>query len=142
MISNQPETKLHSQLDHGQHSRAAKINGREPIAIHPEDAAARGLSEHDIVEVYNDRGACLAGVRLDSNLRQSVVQMSTGAWYDPVDPLMPSSLCKHGNPNVLTPDQGTSKLAQGPIAHTCLVEVRLFSEQPPMLTAYMPPEIV
>ena len=142
LISNQPETKLHSQLDHGQHSRAAKINGREPIAIHPEDAAARGLSEHDIVEVYNDRGACLAGVRLDSNLRQSVVQMSTGAWYDPVDPLMPSSLCKHGNPNVLTPDQGTSKLAQGPIAHTCLVEVRLFSEQPPMLTAYMPPEIV
>ena len=29
----------------------------------------------------------------------------------------------NGNPNVLTKDKGTSSLAQGPSAHTCLVEV-------------------
>ena len=32
----------------------------------------------------------------------------------------------HGNPNVLTRDAGTSKLAQGPTAHSCLVEVEKY----------------
>ena len=33
---------------------------------------------------------------------------------------------KHGNPNVLTLDKGTSRLGQGPIAHTTLVEVEMY----------------
>ena len=64
LISNQPKTRLHSQLDHGSHSRAAKIKLREPIMLHPEDAKARGLANGDIVRVFNHRGACLGGVRL------------------------------------------------------------------------------
>jgi biotin/methionine sulfoxide reductase len=40
------------------------------------------------------------------------VQLSTGAWFDPLDPAAIGSLDKHGNPNVLTLDKGTSKLAQ------------------------------
>ena len=32
---------------------------------------------------------------------------------DPLDPADPSSMCVHGNPNVLTFDRGTSRLAQG-----------------------------
>ena len=51
-------------------------------------------------------------------------------------------MCKHGNPNVLTPDKGTSRLAQGPIAHTCLVEVERFEGAAPAVTAFEPPEIV
>ena len=141
LVSNQPSTKLHSQLDHGNHSRAAKINDREPIAVHPEDARERGLVSGDIVRVFNDRGACLAGVVIDDNIMQGVVQMSTGAWYDPLEPGVPGSLCKHGNPNVLTLDKGTSKLAQGPIAHTCLVEIEKFEGEPPPVTAFDPPQI-
>ena len=64
LISNQPHTKLHSQYDHGAVSLASKIRGREPIAMHPDDAAARGLTAGDIVRVFNGRGACLAGLRL------------------------------------------------------------------------------
>ena len=70
------------------------------------------------------------------------VQMSTGAWYDPLDPAEPGSLCKHGNPNVLTPDIGTSLLAQGPIAHTCLVDVEHYPGPLPQVTAFDPPEIL
>ena len=61
LISNQPATRLHSQLDDGALSRESKIRGREPIWIHPIDADARGISAGDVVRVFNDRGACLAG---------------------------------------------------------------------------------
>ncbi|NIP88752.1 MAG: molybdopterin oxidoreductase, partial [Gammaproteobacteria bacterium] len=54
---------------------------------------------------------------------QGVVQLSTGAWYDPAEPGVEGTLCKHGNPNVLTRDVGTSRIGQGPSAHTTLVEV-------------------
>jgi len=68
--------------------------------------------------------------------------MSTGAWYDPLEPGKPGSLCKHGNPNVLTPDKGTSKLAQGTIAHTCLVEIEIYRGALPAVTAFDPPVII
>lgn len=72
---------------------ASKIRGREPIRIHPDDAAARELTDGDIVRVFNDRGACLAGVVIDDGLRPKVVQLSTGAWFDPADPRDPDSMC-------------------------------------------------
>ncbi len=142
LISNQPSTKLHSQLDHGNYSRAAKIKQREPIMLHSDDAQKRNLKAGDIVRVFNGRGACLAGVTIDDQVRQGVVQMSTGAWFDPLEPGKPGSLCKHGNPNVLTPDKGTSKLGQGPIAHTCLVEVEIYRGDLPAVTAFDPPVII
>ena len=73
----------------------------------------RGLADGDVVRVFNDRGACLAGLVVDDRLRRGVVQLSTGAWYDPEDPADPDAMCVHGNPNVLTADVGTSSLAKG-----------------------------
>lgn len=142
LISNQPHTKLHSQYDHGAVSLANKIRGREPIAMHPADAAARGLEAGDIVRVFNDRGACLAGLRIEEGLRPGVVEMATGAWYDPLEPGRIGTLEKHGNPNVLTLDKGTSKLGQGCIAHSCLVEIERYANEPPPITAYDPPPFV
>ena len=100
--------------------------GREPIRIHPDDAAARGIADGDVVRVFNDRGACFAGAIVTADVRPSVVNLSTGAWYDPVDPSVPGSPCAHGNPNVLTADQGTSRLAQGSTGQHVLVEVERF----------------
>ena len=141
LISNQPKTKLHSQIDHGSHSKASKVMGREPVHIHPVDAAQRNLNDGSIIRVFNDRGACLGGVVIDTALRPGVIQMSTGAWYDPLDPAEQNSLCKHGNANVLTRDKGTSKLGQGPSAHSCLVEIELYTEDLPPVTAHEPPQI-
>jgi biotin/methionine sulfoxide reductase len=139
LISNQPVTKLHSQYDHGAVSVASKIQGREPIRMHPDDAAARGLKQGDVVRVFNDRGACLAGVRLEAGLRRGVVEMATGAWYDPLEPGRIGTLDKHGNPNVLTLDKGSSRLGQGCIAHSCLVEVERYPGDLPPITAFDPP---
>ncbi len=139
LISNQPATKLHSQYDHGVVSLAGKVSGREPIALHPQDARSRGIAEGDVVRVFNDRGACLAGARLSAGLMRGVVQMATGAWYDPLQPGLIGTLDKHGNANVLTLDKGTSRLGQGCSAHTALVEVELYPGVPPPITAYDPP---
>ncbi|MBB3064892.1 molybdopterin guanine dinucleotide-containing S/N-oxide reductase [Limibacillus halophilus] len=141
LVSNQPRTRLHSQFDPGSVSRASKIQGREPMTMNPIDAAARGLSEGDVVRVFNDRGACLAGIILSDTVMPGVVQLSTGAWYDPLEPGVVGSLCKHGNPNVLTRDKGTSRLGQGPSAHSTLVEVEKFEGPLPPITAFAPPPI-
>lgn len=139
LIANQPKTRLHSQLDHGDVSQASKIKGREPIRMHPDAAAARGVSAGDVVRVLNDRGACLAGVIVDSDLRSDVVQLSTGAWYDPLDPADPDSLCVHGNPNVLTPDIGTSSLSHGCTGQHVLVQIEKFEGVLPPVKAFDPP---
>lgn len=141
LTSNQPTRRLHSQLDHGATSVDGKVAGREAIRLHPTDAAARGVSDGDAVRVFNDRGACLAGVVVSDALRPGVVELPTGAWFDPLDPAAPGSVCVHGNPNVLTRDAGTSRLAQGPIAHTCMVEVEL-EPNPPPVRAFEPPELI
>ena len=142
LMSHQPSTRLHSQYDHGSVSVAAKIRGREAITLHPADAAARGLKAGDVVRVFNARGACLAGVKIDDGVRQGVAVLPTGAWFDPLDLDDVAVLEKHGNPNVLTLDKGTSKLTQGCSAHTTLVEVELFKGELPRVTAFDPPPFV
>ena len=142
LISNQPKNKLHSQMDHGNYSKSFKIQNREPVEINPIDAENRGLKNGDIVKLFNDRGACLAGVIIQKKVMPGVAQISTGAWYDPQYPTKPNSICKHGNPNILTPDKGTSKLGQGPIAHSCLIEIERFNDKLPKVTAHEPPSII
>jgi len=142
LVANQPATRLHSQLDFGAISQASKVNGREPVRIHPRDAAARGIRDSDIVRLYNDRGACLAGAVLSEALLPGVVQLSTGAWYDPDDPDDPAldePLCVHGNPNVLTRDSGTSRLAQGCSGQLSLVEIERYDGPVPPVRAFDPP---
>ena len=62
-----------------------------------------------------------------TRLRPDVVQLSTGAWFDPADPADPDAMCVHGNPNVLTDDVGTSSLARGCTGAHVLVQVEKFT---------------
>jgi biotin/methionine sulfoxide reductase len=115
------------------------VQGREPMRIHPTDAAARGIADGDEVRVYNDRGSCLAGAVVSDAVRPGVVQLSTGAWYDPLDPADPDAMCVHGNPNVLTFDRGTSRLAQGCSGQHALVEVERWTGALPPIKVLAPP---
>jgi biotin/methionine sulfoxide reductase len=69
-----------------------------------------------------------------------VVKLSCGAWYDPADD-REQALCRHGNANVLTRDQGTSKLAQGPSSATTLVDVERWSGPSMPVRAFVPPPV-
>lgn len=135
LISDQPERRLHSQLDASPHSRGGKIKDREAAAMHPEEAARRGLSHGQIVEIHNSRGRCLAGLCIDPTVAPRCVRLSTGAWFDP-DP--ETGVERHGNPNVLTADVPASELSQGCTAHSCLVEVRAATYQPEVRAFHLP----
>ncbi|GGB40878.1 biotin sulfoxide reductase [Tistrella bauzanensis] len=132
LLSPQPATRLHSQMDHAAPSADAKLGGRERIDIHADDAAARGIADGDCVMVFNDRGACLAAARICPTIMAGVVALPTGAWYDPAPAdagpdgtdAQGRPVCRHGNPNLLTLDAGTSPIAQAPSAQSCLVEIR------------------
>ncbi len=122
LLTTQPSTRLHGQMDMGRVSQQSKVAGREPMRMNRDDASARGIRDGDVVRVFNDRGAILAGAVLTDDIRRGVIQISTGAWYDPLEPGVIGSLDKHGNPNVLTLDKGTSRLAQdhaGPGREVC-----------------------
>jgi len=137
LIANQPKTRLHSQLDVGGYSQASKVHGREPVRMHPVDAAERGIADGDVVRLRNRKGWVLAGAVLTDGIAPGVVQLATGAWYDPD----PDGNCVHGNPNVLTTDVGTSSLGQGTTGGHALVEVELFVGAPPPLSVLGPPAI-
>ncbi|GLR08326.1 Asp-tRNA(Asn)/Glu-tRNA(Gln) amidotransferase GatCAB subunit C [Mixta theicola] len=124
LISVQPADRLHSQLDATPNVQANKTAGHETLWMHPQDAAARGISDGDEIEVFNSRGIMLAGVRLNAGLTPGVVVISTGAWFDPGFGGAWHPWDRAGNPNVLTLDIGTSLLTQGPNAMSCLVEIR------------------
>ena len=137
LVANQPRRRLHSQLDVGAYSQEGKIAGREPAAMNPADAAARGITDRSCVRIFSDRGSCLAGVTLTGDVRPGVIQLSTGAWYDP-DPADPS-FCRHGNPNVLTADRPSSTLSQGTTGQLAMVEIEPCAGPPPPVSVHGPP---
>ncbi|MBX8605662.1 molybdopterin guanine dinucleotide-containing S/N-oxide reductase [Pseudomonas cichorii] len=139
LLSNQPRTRLHSQYDHGACSRASKIHEREPLTLNRSDAQARGVSDGDVVRVFNERGAFLAGVIVSDDIRPGVVQIATGAWFDPLVHGQKGSLEKHGNPNMITLDVGASSLSQGCAAQTASVEIVRWDGELPEVTAFEPP---
>jgi biotin/methionine sulfoxide reductase len=138
LITHQPADRLHSQMDPGSLSRRHKIGGREQIRLSPQDAASRGVNNGDIVRVFNARGSCLAGATIDDGVMPRVVVMATGAWFDPAP--TPEEPERHGNPNVLTRDVGTSRLTQGPSALSALVEVERWNGALPPVRAWTPPK--
>lgn len=142
LLSNQPKTRLHSQYDHGSYSRSSKIQQREPLTLNTDDARARGISDGDVVKVFNDRGAFLAGVIVSDNIRPGVVQIATGAWFDPLVHGEPDSLEKHGNPNMVTEDVGSSSLSQGCSAQTATVDIVKWEGELPGITAFEPPVVM
>ncbi len=137
LISNQPRGRLHSQYDHGSASLATKVHGRECVHINPLDARSRGIVDGDIVRLHNDRGECLAVAVLTNRVAPNVLQLPTGAWYDPSGK---NNLEVHGNPNVLTRDKGSSALGQGTTAHSCLVEMEKYTDDTPPIKAHSPPD--
>ncbi|MBJ9841223.1 trimethylamine-N-oxide reductase TorA [Citrobacter freundii] len=138
-----PDKRLHSQLCSSEAFRSTyAVAGREPLYISEQDATTRGLKAGDIARVFNARGQVLAGVVISPDFTPGVVRIHEGAWYSPQEGGKAGTLCTYGDPNVLSADIGTSQLAQGPSAHTVLVEVERYQQKAPQVTAFGGPQIV
>ena len=51
-------------MDHGKYSKSLKVKDREILEMNRIDADKRGINDGDVVKLFNDRGSCLAGVKI------------------------------------------------------------------------------
>jgi biotin/methionine sulfoxide reductase len=140
LLTAQPNGRLHSQLDNGRVAQAEKQAGREAVLINPDDARRLGLADGDTALLRNQRGRCLAGVRLSDAIRPGVAILPTGAWLQTIESI-DGPLDIAGNPNVLTLDVPASAFSGGCAAHTCLVAIERYDGNAPLPTLG-PPELV
>ena len=105
---------------HSIHDNNPWMEELEPqcVWIHPDDAAARGISDGAQVEIFNDRGKVCIPAKVTDRIIQGVVAIPQGAWYTPDA----SGTDRRGSINVLTSARPTP-LAKGNPQHTNLVEV-------------------
>ncbi|AFI05542.1 molybdopterin guanine dinucleotide-containing S/N-oxide reductase [Helicobacter cetorum] len=124
LVSPHPKYRVHSQLDNTWIRNVYKIQGREPVVINELDAKKLGIKHGEIVEVFNARGRLLAGAFVTKNIRQGVLSIQEGAWYDPEDTKAKHPRCNAGHVNVLTSSRPTSGMAQATSVNTTLVNIR------------------
>ncbi|NLC28658.1 MAG: molybdopterin guanine dinucleotide-containing S/N-oxide reductase [Campylobacteraceae bacterium] len=140
MISCHPHDRLHSQQNQTSLREKYAVADHEPIFINPKDAAKKGIKNGDVVRVFNARGEILTGAVVTDDMIEGVVNIYEGVWYDPEKPGIVGSICKNGSPNLLTIDIPTSKLANGNISHTALVNIEKYTGKKLPLTAFSAPK--
>jgi anaerobic selenocysteine-containing dehydrogenase len=88
---------------------------REPECImHPDDAGLRGVSNEQMVEIANDRGAFHARVRISDGIRPGVV-WAPSIWW--------TKLAGDGRNANDTTSQRLTDMGEGPVFYDNLVEV-------------------
>jgi len=88
--------------------------GEPAMDLHPEDAAARGLQEGDLVRIFNERGSFLARLRCTGRARTGVA-LAWGLWWH--------SLAPGGRSLNTVTSQALTDLGRGPTFYDCLVQV-------------------
>jgi len=93
------------------------------IRLNAEDAATRGIGQHDLVKVFNDRGAVICAAHLTQRLpRGAVHSYESSAVYDPVgEP--GESMDRGGCINLLTPKRSIAAKTSSTAVNSCLVQV-------------------
>ena len=128
VVSNHPRWRVHSQHDDMIWLReipTCKVEGPdgyyyEPLWLNPADAGPRGIHNGDVVKIFNERGAVLAGAWVTQRIRPGAVYIDHGARWDPI---VPGVLDRGGAINTITPHNITSKNAAGMVCSGFLVEV-------------------
>ena len=109
-----PKTTLHFlNSSYANIPRNLKAEREPKLAMHPDDAAPRGIKSGDRVRIYNDRGVVEIRASVGDHIRAGVVSMPSGWWL---------SVTGGSSANALTAD-GLSDLGGGGDFHDTLVEV-------------------
>jgi anaerobic selenocysteine-containing dehydrogenase len=99
-----------------------------PLCINPVDAEARGIEDGDTVRVFNDRGHYICGAWVTERQKPGVVWTYEGGWYSPKEPGNADSLDLGGNVNTVCYPRQASKICDGMMAGSALVEVERWEE--------------
>ncbi|AFJ45267.1 molybdopterin guanine dinucleotide-containing S/N-oxide reductase [Shimwellia blattae] len=136
LLSAHPAHRLHGQLHYSRLRELYQVAGREPVTLHPDDAARYGIAPGDLVRVWNACGQVLAGALVSDGIRPGVICIHEGAWPD----LAPEAggICRQGAVNVLTRDIPTSRLGNGCAGGMALVWIEKYSGPQPAPAAFIP----
>ncbi|MBN1189726.1 MAG: molybdopterin-dependent oxidoreductase [Dehalococcoidales bacterium] len=127
-LSNHPRWRVHSQHDDMQWLReieTCKITGPDGYGyqtmwINPRDAEKKGIKNHDVVKVFNERGGVLLGAYVTERIMPGVIYVDHGARFDPI---VTGELDRGGAINTLTPKNTTSRNATGMVSGGFLLDV-------------------
>ena len=134
LMSNHGRWRMHAQCDDiiwNREVETMKIRAKdgyqyEPMWIHPETAAERGISHRDIVKIHNERGIVLCAAYVTERLMPGVVYVDHGARYDPIKA---GEIDRGGCINCITPSSMTSKNSTGMAVSGFLVEAELLRDE-------------
>jgi trimethylamine-N-oxide reductase (cytochrome c) len=105
------------------------------IRLNAEDAAQRGIKKHDLVKVYNDRGAVICAALPTQRLPRGVCHgYESSAIYEPMgEP--GRSVDRGGCLNLLTPERSQTKSTHALAGANALVEIVLWDGRTEHLSA-------
>ncbi|UCG83421.1 MAG: molybdopterin-dependent oxidoreductase [Dehalococcoidia bacterium] len=113
-------TSHHKRRANNQFDNIPWLRELEPqsVMMNRRDALARGISNGDLVRIFNNRGEMIIPASVTERIMPGVVDVPYGAWYDPDE----NGVDRGGCANVLT------KAAYSPggayTYNTCLVEIQ------------------
>jgi len=100
-----------------------------PLRISPQDAAVRGIAQHDLVRVFNERGAVLCAAEITSLIAPGVLKaFESSAVYDPIPDRHGGMIDRGGCVNLLTSPRPIVKGSSGMASSNCLVEIEKWRE--------------
>ncbi|MFC1919249.1 molybdopterin-dependent oxidoreductase [Chloroflexota bacterium] len=120
LVTIHARRRAHSQFDNLPWLRELIA---QSVQVNTDDARTRGISNGDLVRVYNDRGQTVLPAEVTQRIMPGVVCIPQGAWYDPDE----KGIDRAGSPNVLTKD---AKSPGGAFCtNTTLIQVEKLAEQ-------------
>jgi len=88
------------------------------VFINEVDANERGITNGELVKIYNSRGTIIMPCRVTSKILPGVINIPQGAWWEPDE----NGIDRRGNVNVLSSEKWTP-LAFGNAQHTIMAQV-------------------
>lgn len=137
VVSPHPFNRVHSQMAQADVRFEQNIKGRQHVRISVEDAAANGIKDGDLVELYNERGALIAGAQVTDQIMKGVVSLEEGNWIQ----LDSRGRCNSGAINMITTSVASSGLSQATSANTCIASLKRCDDAESENRAYEPPPI-
>lgn len=77
-----PKSRARTHSIHGNQPLLARVDP-DTVWLHPDDAAARGIADGDMVRVFNTQGATLLPAEVTDRIAAGVVSIKEGAWFAP-----------------------------------------------------------